>query len=89
MDAPIAKRQKTRLSPEPRALIAVPSESPVNQHSVTSLVSHKGNMALKGRRRFMADLNEVASACENGWEVQGMRLKGSSVECHDCDGVLV
>lgn len=69
--------------------MAAPSESPANQKSVTSQISRKGKMALKGRRRFMADLNEVASACENGWEMQGLRLKGSSAERHSCEGVMV
>lgn len=49
-------------------------------HKLTSTpqTTSKPTMALKGRRRFIADLNAVSSDCENGLEVQGLRLEGSS-----------
>lgn len=75
----MAKRLKTRTSPEPRPISAIAVvDNLVHKLTSTPQTTPKPTMALKGRRRFIADLNAISLECENGLEVQGLRLEGSS-----------
>ncbi|OBZ72871.1 Poly [ADP-ribose] polymerase 6 [Grifola frondosa] len=78
-----SKRQKTS-QPQgiPAAASSAPSPAPIvptMNNQVKDVSTPSGSKAavapLKGRRRFLADLNEMKQCCEQVFEVQGLQLR--------------
>ncbi len=79
--AVVAKRRKTRASPQPRAsscntIVSEELEGVHNTPYIATMSSAK--TPLKGRKRFIADFKEATSAYGAGLEVGGLKVKGTS-----------
>ena len=77
-----AKRQRTLGSPQPSRSrdIATLDYLPDGELRHKMAASALGR-PLKGRRRFLADLEDAVAACEVGVEVQGLTVLGESCLC--------
>lgn len=91
LEVVVAKRQETRASAQSTKIICedvhrlphAPSSTP----AMSSNTPSARNAPLKGRRKFMADLQAATDACATGFEVQGLRVQ--TVESGEDEGSIL